>query len=96
MSKEEKKVRAIKPTKVHHALITFAILILVMVLGIMVYGVDVHVPMFIGVVAAACMALYLGYSWKSIEKAMMDGIYNALQAIIILAIVGILVGVWIA
>ena len=41
------------------------------------------------------MALYLGYDWGFIEKAMMDGIYNALQAAIILMIVGILIGVWV-
>lgn len=93
---EEKKTREPRMPKVYHALITFGILILVMSVGIIVYGVDVHVPMFIGVIAAACMSLYLGYSWSFIEKAMMDGIYNALQAVIILAVVGILVGVWIA
>lgn len=81
--------------KVYHALITFGILVAVMAVGILVYGVDVHVPMFIGVIAAACMALYLGYDWETIETAMKDGIYNAMQAVIILAIVGILVGVWI-
>ena len=93
---EEKKTREPRMPKVYHALITFGILILVMSVGIIVYGVDVHVPMFVGVIAAACMSLYLGYSWSFIEKAMMDGIYNALQAVIILAVVGILVGVWIA
>ena len=79
-----------------HSLIVFGILILVMAAGIIVYGVDVHVPMFIGVIIAAIMALYLGFKWDFIEKSMMDGIYNALQAVIILMIVGVLVGVWIA
>ena len=90
MEKKQKKV------SIAHSLITFGVLILVMAVGIIVYGVDVHVPMFIGVVAAAIMALYLGFKWDFIEKAMMDGIYNALQAVIILMIVGVLVGVWIA
>ncbi len=96
MNTEEKKAKEPRMPKVHHSLITFAILITVMAVGILIYEVDVHIPMFIGVVAAACMALYLGFDWKFIEKAMMDGIYNALQAVVILAIVGILVGVWIA
>lgn len=95
MEKEKNKAKSPRKPKLHHAVITFAILIGVMAVAIIVYGVDVHVPMFIGVIAAACMALYLGYSWDFIEKAMMGGIYNALQAIIILAIVGILVGIWI-
>ncbi len=59
-------------------------------------GVDeVHGPMFIGVCAAAVMALLIGYKWSDLEKMMLEGIYKALQSIIILAIVGILVGVWI-
>ena len=39
--------------------------------------------------------MYLGYSWEQIEKSMMEGIYRALQSIMILAIIGILIGVWI-
>ncbi|MDD6136265.1 MAG: Na+/H+ antiporter NhaC [Lachnospiraceae bacterium] len=97
MSKEKKVKAAREPkeVKIYHALISFGILVFAMVIGIMKYKVDVHIPMFIGVIAAACMALYLGYDWETIETAMKDGIYNALQAIIILSIVGILVGVWI-
>jgi len=95
MADKEKKVRVPRTPKVYQALITFGILIVVMAVAIIVYGSPVHVPMFIGVIVAACMSLYLGYDWGFIEKAMMDGIYNALQAIIILIIVGILIGVWI-
>lgn len=95
MSNESKPKREPRTPKVYHALITFGILIVVMAVSIIVYGVDVHVPMFIGVILAALMALYLGYDWGFIEKAMMDGIYNALQAAIILMIVGILIGVWV-
>ena len=84
-----------KTPKICHTLIVFAILIAIMAIAIIKYGVDVHVPMFIGVIAAACMALYLGNSWDKIEQAMMHGIFNALQSIVILLIVGILIGVWI-
>ncbi len=90
-----KNIRKPRPAGIYHALITFVVLVAAMAVGIMVYHVDVHIPMFVGVIAAACMALFLGYDWETIETAMKDGIYNALQAVIILAIVGILVGVWI-
>ena len=43
----EKKTREQKKVTMVHSLITFGILVLVMALGIVVYGVDVHVPMFI-------------------------------------------------
>lgn len=81
--------------KLWEALLTLAILVAALAVGIVVYGVDPHVPMFVGVIAAALMALRLGYRWEEIEKSMMDGIYKALQSVCILIIVGILIGVWI-
>ncbi len=91
----KKKERTPRIPKLWEALLTFTILIVVMAVAIKVFKVEPHVPMFIGVIAAAVMALHLGYSWESIEEAMKDGIYRALQAIMILAIIGILIGVWI-
>ena len=91
---EEKKSTGRMP-KVWEACITLAILIAVLAVGIIVFEVDPHVPMFVGVCAAALMAMYLGYGWDEIEKSMMDGIYKALQSCCILIIVGILIGVWI-
>ena len=81
--------------KLLEALLTLAILIAALAVGIIIFGVDPHVPMFVGVIAAALMAMHLGYKWDEIEKSMMDGIYKALQSICILIIVGILIGVWI-
>ncbi len=91
---EEKKTNHRMP-KVWEALITLLVLVASLAIGIIKYGVDPHVPMFIGVVAAALMAIRLGYKWDEIEKSMMDGIYKALQSCCILIIVGILIGVWI-
>ena len=91
---EEKKSTGRMP-KLWEACITLAVLILVLAAGIIIFEVDPHVPMFVGVCAAALMAMYLGYGWDEIEKSMMDGIYKALQSCCILIIVGILIGVWI-
>ena len=81
--------------KLWEALLTLGVLILSLAVGIMYYEVDPHVPMFVGVCAAALMAMRLGYRWEEIEKSMMDGIYKALQSCCILIIVGILIGTWI-
>ena len=89
MSKEKRM------PKLWEALLVMAVLIACLAVGIMIYGVDPHVPMFCGVIAAALMAMYLGYGWEEIEKSMMDGIYKALQSCMILMIVGILIGTWI-
>lgn len=91
---ENKKERTPRMPKLWEALLVLGLLIAVLAVGIIVYGVDPHIPMFVGTIGAALMALHLGYKWSAIEKSMLDGIYKALQSIIILAIIGILTGVW--
>jgi len=86
--------REIKMPKLSEALISFAGLILIMSLGIIVFEVDPHIPMFIGVIISAVMALHLGYKWADIESMMVDGISKAMQSILILAIVGMMIGAW--
>jgi NhaC family Na+:H+ antiporter len=91
---KEKKPRTPRTPRLGEALLSFAVLIAVMSVGIAVFKVDPHIPMIIGTAFAALMAYYLGYDWKHIEKSMFDGIYQALQAVLILAIIGVLIGVW--
>lgn len=91
MSEKTKQVRS---PKLWEALVSFLGLIVVMAIAIIVYGVDPHVPMFIGVIIAACVSLYIGHKWEDIEQAMINGITQALQSVLILAIIGILIGVW--
>jgi len=63
-------------------------------IGIAKFGADPHIPMLFGTAFAALMALKIGYKWEDVEKSMYAGIMQALQAIIILAIIGVLIGVW--
>ena len=88
--------REIKAPKLYQALLSFAGLVLVMAVGIIVFEVDPHIPMFIGVIIAAIMAMVLGYKWSQIEKMMVDGISKAMQSILILAIVGMMIGAWLS
>ncbi|MDD7684272.1 Na+/H+ antiporter NhaC [Eubacterium pyruvativorans] len=90
----QKKVRNPRVPKLWEACISFLGLILVMSLGIAVFHAAPHIPMFIGVIIAAVMALHLGYRWETVEKMMVNGITKAMQSILILAIVGMMVGVW--
>jgi len=64
-------------------------------LAILRYETDAHVPILLGVFVAAIIGLRAGFSWKEIETGMYNGITNSLQAIVILSIIGILIGVWI-
>lgn len=76
------------------AMLSFGFLILVMAIGIAKYEANPHIPMLIGTLFAVLIAMKIGYKWNDIEKSMFDGIYQALQAVIILAIIGVLIGVW--
>lgn len=89
--KEKKEIR--KPY-LYEALLSFGFLIAVMAASISIYEADPHIPMLIGTLFAALIAMKVGYSWDDIQTSMFDGIYQALQAIIILAIIGVLIGTW--
>ena len=91
---KEKKTTEPRMPKLWEALLTMLFLVAMLAIGIIKYEVDPQVPMFVGVIGAALMAMYLGYKWKDIEDAMLNGIFKALQSVIILAIIGILTGVW--
>jgi len=77
------------------ALISILGLVFFISLAILRYETDAHVPILLGVFVAAVVGLRAGYSWKEIETGMLNGITNSLQAIVILGIIGILIGVWI-
>ena len=77
------------------ALISILGLIVFISLAVVRYETDPHVPILLGVLVAALIGLRAGFSWKEIETGMLDGITNSLQAIVILSIIGILIGVWI-
>lgn len=86
--------REIKTPTIAHAMVSLLGLVAVMVIGIVVFKADPHIPMFFGVVIASVMAMVLGYKWSDIEAMMIDGISKAMQSILILAIVGMMIGAW--
>ena len=77
------------------SLISILGLVVFISLAIVRYESDAHVPILLGVLVAAVVGLRAGFSWKEIETGMLNGITNSLQAIVILLIIGILIGVWI-
>lgn len=86
--------REIKKPSIVHALISLLGLVAVMVIGIVGFGADPHIPMFIGVIIASIVTMTLGYKWADIETMMIDGISKAMQSMLILAIVGMMIGAW--
>jgi NhaC family Na+:H+ antiporter len=77
------------------ALISLFSLVAGISISIVVYGADPHIPMLLGVFVAAVIAWRAGFEWEVVQDGMLKGIANSLQAIVILCIIGILIGVWI-
>ncbi|MBP6506263.1 MAG: Na+/H+ antiporter NhaC [Opitutaceae bacterium] len=59
-------------------------------------SIPVHLPLAAAAAVAALMALRLGWSWREIEESFVQGIMLALGAVLILLVVGVLIGTWIA
>jgi NhaC family Na+:H+ antiporter len=78
------------------ALLPIAALILFLVVQIRLLDLPVHIPLILGSIVAALMGLRLGHTWHAIEAGIVEGIAVALKAILILLVVGILIGTWIA
>ncbi|NYB76078.1 Na+/H+ antiporter NhaC [Sedimentibacter hydroxybenzoicus DSM 7310] len=75
------------------------VIVTVLIIGIVIikYDGEVHIPILLGAVTAAVIATFsLGFTWKEIEQGIVDSIGSTMQAILILAIIGVLIGTWIA
>lgn len=79
------------------ALIPIFALIIFLVIGIVIYEQDPHVPLVMGSCVAVAVAVFmLGRSWADIEDGILKTINMGMQACLILMIIGMLVGAWIA
>lgn len=59
-------------------------------------GADIHIPLILGATFTAIIAVFvLGYKWSEIEEGIVASISGTMQAILILAIIGVIIGTWI-
>ncbi len=54
-----------------------------------------HLALISATVVASFVAMLLGYTWKEIEEGMLGGISIALNAVVILLVIGLLIATWI-
>ncbi len=85
-----------KEATIGFSLIPVIVVVAVLAVAIIGFGQDPHIPILIGAVVGALIAVYkLGYNWEEVEKGIIDSIGSVMQAILILAIIGMLIGTWI-
>ncbi len=93
------KVRTKREASLLEALIPILFTVgLLMYTVLPVFGVEgeVHIPLVLGSMVAILVAVYrLGYTWTEVEEGIISSIAGTMQAIIILAIIGMIIGTWI-
>jgi len=65
-------------------------------LSIFIWKAGMHIPLMIGIIAAAIVSIIAGWTWDDVQRMMVNGVGRALPAVFILLIIGIIVGTWIA
>ncbi|MGB8951494.1 MAG: Na+/H+ antiporter NhaC [Candidatus Aminicenantales bacterium] len=77
------------------ALIPVIFLIITLSLTIIVFKQPAHIPLILAAAVASAIAIIRKHPWKEIEVGMIHGINLAMQAILILMVVGTMIGTWI-
>jgi len=79
------------------SIIPVLVIIVLLAAAIVIYQTDPHIPILIGAAVGTLIAVYaLGFKWEEIENGIIASIGSTMQAILILAIIGMLIGVWTA
>lgn len=84
-----------KPTFIY-ALSMLIAAIAVISIGILAFDAPIQILMFIAILVLIPFMLGLGFTYKQVEKSMLNSMAKALQPGLILLTVGILIGAWIA
>ena len=94
MAKEKQKIKR-KSTLVE-ALIPIVFLIAVLAISLVKLGADPHIPLILSATVAGLVGVYrLGFTWSELEEGVLETIKMAMQAVLILIVVGMLIGTWI-
>ena len=85
-----------RPISFAWSLVPVAALIALLAVTIIVLKGSGHIPLLLGACVAGLVAWYHGYSWKAIQAGIVHSISLAMGAILILLVIGVLMGTWLA
>lgn len=77
-----------------YALLPIIVMIGAMAVSIIKFEASPHIPLIIGAITAALVAVKFGYRWDTIEQGIYRGIKMALPAIVIIIMIGLTIGAW--
>lgn len=91
----EKKIRERKEPTTAFALVAFACIVAILVVLINL-GVNTSISIFVGAIASVVVALCLNIPWQEIEDTIKRVIADSTPTFLIVIMVGMLVGIWMA
>ncbi|MEK4556263.1 Na+/H+ antiporter NhaC [Jeotgalicoccus sp. FSL K6-3177] len=77
------------------AMIPLTVMVITLLYAIVVLETDPHLPLIIGTITAAIVAVFSGFKFNDLEEMMYKGIRLALPAVVIIMLVGLIIGSWI-
>ena len=81
--------------KIWEALVPIVGMAIIIVYSMLVLKIDPHISIVISTILAGFMALKVGCTWSEISTGMIESVYRAIEALIIVMIVGMLIGSWV-
>lgn len=78
------------------SLIPVISMIVLLFVGIKVFGADPHLPLILAAGIAGVIGYSQGVSWKKLQNSIVRSISIAMPAVLILVAIGILIGTWVA
>ncbi len=94
MSRDNPKIS--RKATLGETLIPITFLIIVLAVSLIKLGASPHIPLILGALVAGSVGVFrLGFTWSELEEGIIDTIKMAMQAVLILMVVGTLIGTWI-
>ena len=78
------------------ALLPVVVLIALLAVTIIVFEGSGHLPLVLGACVAGLVAWRHGYAWKDMQDGILTAIHLAMGAVLILLVIGVLMGTWLA
>ena len=88
-------MKVARKPKIWEALVPIVGMSIIIVYSMLVLKVEPHIPIVISTILAGTMALKVGCTWNEISQGMIESVYRAIEALIIVMIVGMLIGSWV-
>jgi len=76
--------------------ILFALIVCIILYGTLGLHVAAHIPIFVSLVLSILLGLYLKYPWNELENAIYKGVNIGLLSMLIMILIGMVIGSWIA